>query len=147
MTNQQGTLPNSYVSGILLTLVAFTVFIVPVFPRDYLQYLYPVCFTAIFLVAAISLQKHRKYTTAVAITLIVIIWISIFAKIPALTVIARVIQFIIFLFSGWKTGYADSQHNNGYRKSHLRFNNRLPVNGTGIQHNGHPGIFHIAGIL
>lgn len=98
MTNHQGVIPLSYMSGILLTLVAFTVFIVPVFPPATLHYLYPTCFTGIFLIAAMSIQKHRKYTTAAAITLIAIVWVSLFAKIPALTIIARIIQFLFFFF-------------------------------------------------
>lgn len=98
MTNQQGALPFPYLSGILLTLVACTVFIVPVFPQDTLHYLYPACFTGIFLIAAMSLQKNRKYSTAAAVTLVIVVWISIFAKIPALTIIARIIQFLFFFF-------------------------------------------------
>jgi len=98
MNRQQGGISFPYASLILILLVVFTIFIVPVFPVDTFQYLYPFCFTGIFFVAAISLEKHRKHSIIGALTLTVILWISMFAELRALIIITRIIQILFFLY-------------------------------------------------
>jgi hypothetical protein len=98
MTNQQGGILFPYMSSILLLLIVFTVFVIPVFPPDLFYIIYPICFTGIFLSAALSLQKQMKQVTAVALALIVILWISIFAEFRILTIIVRIVQFLFFFF-------------------------------------------------
>jgi hypothetical protein len=98
MNDQQGGIPFPYLSIILLLMIVFTIFLVPAFPPDSLQYLYPVCFTIIFLIAAVSLQKHRKHSIIGAFTLIGVLWISIIAELGVLVIIARIIQFLFFFY-------------------------------------------------
>ena len=98
MTNQQGGVLFPYMSSILLLLIVFTVFIIPVFPTALFHIIYPICFTGIFLSAALSLQKHRNHVTAVALALIATLWISIFAELRFLTIIVRIVQFLFFFF-------------------------------------------------
>lgn len=98
MTNQQGGILFPYMSSILLLLIVFTIFIIPVFPPALFHIIYPICFTGIFLSAALSLQKHRKQVTAVALALTATVWISIFAELRILTIIVRIVQFLFFFF-------------------------------------------------
>lgn len=98
MTNQQGGILFPYMSSILLLLIVFTVFVIPVFPPALFHIIYPICFTGIFLSAALSLQKHRSPVIAVALALIAILWISIFAEFRILTIIVRIVQFLFFFF-------------------------------------------------
>ena len=98
MTNQQGGILFPYMSSILLLLIVFTVFVIPVFPTTLFHIIYPICFTGIFLSAALSLQKHRNPVIAVALALIAILWISIFAEFRILTIIVRIVQFLFFFF-------------------------------------------------
>jgi voltage-gated potassium channel len=98
MTNQQGEFMFPYMSSILLLLIVFTIFVIPVFPPTLFNIIYPICFTGIFLSAALSLQKHRYKVTAVALALITTLWISIFAELRSLTIIVRLVQFLFFFF-------------------------------------------------
>jgi hypothetical protein len=98
MNNQQGGILFPYMSSILLMLIIFTVFVIPVFPPAFFHFVYPISFTGIFLTAALSLQKYRKHVTAVALALIAILWISIFAELRILIIIVRIIQFLFFFF-------------------------------------------------
>jgi voltage-gated potassium channel len=98
MTKQKGGIIFPYMSSILLLLIVFTIFVIPVFPPALFHIIYPICFTGIFLSAAFSLQKHRNQVTAVALALITTLWISIFAELRSLTIIVRLVQFLFFFF-------------------------------------------------
>ncbi len=98
MTNSQGGIQFPFKSSLLLLLNVFTVFVIPVFPPALYYIIYPLCFTGIFLIAAWSLQKHRKEVTVATLALVTILWISIFAEFRVLTIIVRIIQFLFFFF-------------------------------------------------
>jgi voltage-gated potassium channel len=98
MKTQQGGILFPYMSSILLLLIVFTVFVIPIFPQALFHIIYPLCFTGIFLIAAWSLQKHRKHVTMATLALITILWISIFADLRVLTIIARITQILFFFF-------------------------------------------------
>ena len=98
MNNNQGSISIPYMSSILFLLVVFTVFVIPIFPPASFHIIYPLCFTGIFLVAAMALQKHRKHVTIVTLALIAILWISIFADFRVLTIIVRITQILFFFF-------------------------------------------------
>jgi len=98
MKTQQGGIPFPYMSSILLLLVVFTVFVIPVFPPASFHIIYPLCFTGIFLIATRALQKYRNHLTVVTLAIITILWISIFADLRFLTIIVRVTQILFFFF-------------------------------------------------
>jgi voltage-gated potassium channel len=98
MKNKQESISTPYMSSILLMLVVFTVFVIPVFPPASFHIIYPLCFTGIFLIAARALQKYRKHVTIVTLALITILWISIFADFRLLTIIVRITQILFFFF-------------------------------------------------
>jgi hypothetical protein len=98
MNNHQGSISIPYLSSILLLLVVFTVFMIPIFPPASFHIIYPLCFTGIFLIAARALQKYRNHVTIVTLAIITILWISIFADFRALTIIVRIIQILFFFF-------------------------------------------------
>jgi hypothetical protein len=98
MTNQQGGILFPFMSSILLLLIVFTIFVIPVFPTALFHIIYPICFTGIFLSAALSLQKQRYQVAAAALALIATVWISIFAEFRILTIIVRIVQFFFFFF-------------------------------------------------
>jgi hypothetical protein len=98
MTNPQGGFQFPFMSSILLLLIVFTIFVIPAFPPSIFYIIYPLCFTGIFLIAAWSLQKHRKQVTVATLALVAILWISIFAEFRVLTIIVRIIQFLFFFF-------------------------------------------------
>jgi voltage-gated potassium channel len=98
MNNHQGSISIPYMSSILLILVVFTVFIIPVFPPASFHIIYPLCFSGIFLIAARALQKYRDHLTIVTLGLITILWISIFADFRLLTIIVRITQILFFFF-------------------------------------------------
>jgi voltage-gated potassium channel len=98
MNNHQGSISIPYMSSILLLLVVFTVFAIPIFPPASFHIIYPLCFTGIFLIAALALQKHRKHLTIATLSLITILWISIFADFRALTIIVRITQILFFFY-------------------------------------------------
>lgn len=98
MNNHQGSFSIPYMSSILFLLIVFTVFLIPIFPPASFYILYPLCFTGIFLIAAMALQKYRKHVTVVTLALITILWISIFADFRVLTIIVRITQILFFFY-------------------------------------------------
>jgi hypothetical protein len=86
----------SHLNAILLGLVVVAVLVLPALGVQYNHYLYPPVFTAIFLVSAFIFSKSRKPVLAVAIGLIVLLWISILFAWETLEVMVRCLQFIFF---------------------------------------------------
>ncbi len=81
-----------------LVLIFFTVFICPLFPSSYLVLLYPACFSGIFILVALSIEKNRKYNLAASVTLILLIWLGIVTEIHILRSITRILQFFFFIY-------------------------------------------------
>jgi voltage-gated potassium channel len=98
MNNHKGSISIPYLSSILLLLVVFTVFVIPIFPPSWFHIIYPLCFTGIFLIAARALQKHRNHVTIVTLAIITILWISIYAEFRVLTIIVRITQILFFFY-------------------------------------------------
>jgi hypothetical protein len=87
-----------FINIILLILIFITIFIIPIFPTEPLQYLYPICFTLILLLAALSLENHRVIVLSAVFFLILIIWISIFTGFNQLKIVSRLVQIVFFFF-------------------------------------------------
>jgi len=83
---------------VLLLLSGLLIFLLPIFPLSYLNILYPLCFTGIFLTSAMSLEKRKKQHMTWAITLIVVLLFTLFIDLAWIRVVSRGLQFIYFIF-------------------------------------------------
>ena len=63
-------------NSVLFLLVIFTIFIIPLFPIGTHQILYNLCFTFIFLLSALALNKYRSIMFGTAVFVIAIEWFS-----------------------------------------------------------------------
>lgn len=86
------------VKALLLILVIFPVFIIPVLPREYTAYLYPPFFTGIFLCAAFSIDSRRKMVVYFAAMLTLVFWIAYIGNWHTLKLIIRILQIIFFFY-------------------------------------------------
>lgn len=81
-----------------LVLIFFTIFICPLFSPSYMPILYPACFSGIFILVALSIEKNRKYNLTASVGLIILIWIGIATDARILRGITRMMQFFFFLY-------------------------------------------------
>jgi voltage-gated potassium channel len=81
-----------------LALIFFTVFICPLFPSSYMAILYPTCFSGIFLLVSLSIEKNKKYNLSASVVLILLTWIGIIAEFHVFRNITRILQFFFFLY-------------------------------------------------
>jgi hypothetical protein len=88
-----GTAGNS----ILLILVFITILVVPIFPLQFHPLLFKLLYTAIFLIAAFSLQKHRQKILGLAITVTALEWISASLDMLILSGLSKVLNIIFFI--------------------------------------------------
>jgi voltage-gated potassium channel len=86
------------VSVLNLTLIFFTVFICPLFPSAYLPVLYPACFSGVFFLVALSIEKNRKYNLAASFVLVLLIWTGLIIEIPGLRSFTRILEFFFFIY-------------------------------------------------
>jgi len=82
---------------ILLILVFITVFVVPIFPLAFHKLLFNSLYTLIFLIAAFSLQKHRKTILGLAIAVTALEWISSRLDMLILSSLSKIINIIFFM--------------------------------------------------
>lgn len=81
-----------------LGLIFFTIFLGPLVPPSALPLLYPICFSLIFILVALSIGKNRKYNVVASLVLVALIWVSIIARVRVLHSISRMLQFLFFLY-------------------------------------------------
>jgi len=82
--------------SVLLFLTVFVLFVLPVLPDSWLPMLYPVGFTGIFLSAAFSLQRYKRFHLSTAIALSVIQLVAALANLEWVMVISRSLQVVYF---------------------------------------------------
>jgi hypothetical protein len=90
--------PRHLISLLSLVVIFFTVFILPLLSDALLHILYPLCFTIIFVLVALSLEKHRRKFVTATIVIVAAIWISTVANKRSLEVVSRFVQFLFFLY-------------------------------------------------
>ncbi len=83
---------------LLLLLSVVVVFILPMLPISYLNILYPLCFTGIFLISSLSLEKNRKWHTSAAIILTALLFISLSVHLTWISIGSRILQIVYFVF-------------------------------------------------
>ena len=85
-------------NSILLFFTLVTVFVLPVFPREDINFLYTTSVTGIFIFAVFSLKKNHQFLIYSAVFLSVVVWISFFSNYNLLKMGFRILNFFFFLF-------------------------------------------------
>ncbi len=80
----------------LLLLVIFNIFFIPFFPIEWHRFLYSLCFTFIFLLSALALGKDRSKVFYIAITVIIIEWLSELLNLSILKTVSLLSNIIFF---------------------------------------------------
>jgi len=85
-------------NGILLFFTLVTIFILPVFPKEDINFLYTSSVTGILIFAVLSLKINHLFLVYSALFLSVVIWISYFSDYNLLKMGFRFLNFCFFLF-------------------------------------------------
>ena len=83
-------------SSLLLVLTAFTIFGVPLFDEQKHELLYSLSFTAIFILAALAVDKKRKLIVGVAVVAIISEWVTSYGM-PRLNAISQIVNIGFFM--------------------------------------------------
>jgi len=85
-------------NGILLFFTLVAIFILPIFPKEDINFLYTSSVTGILVFAVFSLKKNRQFLIYSAVFLSIAVWISFFSNYNLLKMGFRFLNFIFFLF-------------------------------------------------
>jgi hypothetical protein len=83
-------------NSLLLLLVVFTIFIIPFFPIELHRILYSLCFTFVFLLSALALSKERSKVFSIAVTVVIIEWLSELLNLSLLSTLSSVANIAFF---------------------------------------------------
>ncbi len=83
-------------NSVLLFVVLFTVFIIPLFPQTQRALLYNIGYSFIFLLSIFSLERRSRLLTSGAIVAFIFVWIAQFFQLPQLGGLASFITMIFF---------------------------------------------------
>ncbi len=83
---------------ILLVLTLTTIFILPTLPLAVLKFAYPLFFSGIFVMSALSLEKRRKQHFTTALVLTAVLLLTVFTDLLWLRLTSRILQLLYFLF-------------------------------------------------
>lgn len=85
-------------NGILLFFTIITVFVIPVFPGEYLNLLFSIAITGIFFFAFLSLRNDKKSLISISVFLTLALWVAFFSKFQMVNIIFRSLNFFFFVF-------------------------------------------------
>jgi voltage-gated potassium channel len=85
-------------NGMLLFFTLVTVFVIPISPIEYLEFLFACSITGIVIFSVLSLKQNRKFTRIFAIFSLMLIWSSYFVDTTFFRLGLRFINFFFFLF-------------------------------------------------
>ena len=85
-------------NGILLVFTLIAIFILPIFPRESINFFYNVTITGIFVFAVFALKKHHLFFVYSAFFLSFLVWISFISNYNLLKIGFRFLNFIFLLF-------------------------------------------------
>jgi len=85
-------------NGILLFFTLVAIFVLPIFPKEDINFLYTSSVTGIFIFAVFSLKKNHQFLIYSAFFLSIVVWISFFSNYNLLKMGFRFLNFIFFLF-------------------------------------------------
>ena len=83
-------------SSVLLFLLVFTIFIVPVFPEDLHSFIYKLAYTFIFIISAILIRNYRRYYRGFVMFAIAFLWLVSFSPWQFFNLISFGINVIVF---------------------------------------------------
>jgi hypothetical protein len=96
-SSEQNRQTNPWVTTLLLLLTLFTLFIVPVFPDLWLNRLYALFYSAIFLCASYALGGSRGLLLKISLLMVAATSISSFLGEGSFKSVIRILQFIYFI--------------------------------------------------
>lgn len=85
-------------NGILLFFTLVTIFVLPIFPKEDINFIYTFTVTGIFISAVFSLKKNHQFLIYSAVFLSIVVWISFFSNYNLLKMGFRILNFLFFLF-------------------------------------------------
>ncbi|HRA72087.1 MAG TPA: ion channel [Flavobacterium sp.] len=85
-------------NGILLFFTLIAIFVLPIFPKEDINFIYTFTVTGIFISAVFSLKKNHQFLLYSAVFLSIVVWISFFSSYNLLKVGFRFLNFLFFLF-------------------------------------------------
>lgn len=80
----------------LLTLVLILIFVVQLFPGRMQDLLFDIFFTLIYLSVTLTVDQFKKPFVVIALSLMVMSWVSAFNNFPLLSVITKVVAILFF---------------------------------------------------
>jgi voltage-gated potassium channel len=86
---------------VFLALVIFTVFFIPVFPPKPQKILYDLSFTCIFFLGYITSNRQHPVFLPLAISALVLIWISAVFRMPLLFIFSISLNILFFMIVTW----------------------------------------------
>lgn len=98
LSTEQGKDIPAFANGFLLFFTVLTVFVVPLFPLEYLNLLFSISISGIFFFAVLSLKNCIKNLLGVSVFLTIGIWIAFFSDSDAVRLVYRIFNFLFFFF-------------------------------------------------
>jgi voltage-gated potassium channel len=84
-------------NSLVLLLVIFTIFIIPLFPIGWHRILYSIFFALIFLLSALALSKYRARIFNIAVLVVLIEWVSVLLELSVVSTISFLANIIFFI--------------------------------------------------
>jgi hypothetical protein len=82
----------------LLAFLVLLVFVVPVFPHSWHDWLYDVLFSLVYFSAALTIYKYRKILVSVAVVIVVMLWLFTWLNLETLNTLSKLLAVIYFCF-------------------------------------------------
>lgn len=92
LSTEQGKDIPAFANGFLLFFTVLTVFVVPLFPLEYLNLLFSISISGIFFFAVLSLKNCIKNLLGVSVFLTIGIWIAFFSDSDAVRLVYRIFK-------------------------------------------------------
>ena len=83
-------------SSALLLFTLITIFIIPFFPREFHRIIYSVCYTMLFLLSVLSIEKAQNRLVIAVIVVVVLEWISELWYLTILHVTSLMVSILLF---------------------------------------------------
>ena len=90
---------NTFWSYVLLGLVVFTIFLIPVFPMEWHRHLYSIMYSLVFIATVITTDRNQNLFLILAILAAVIQWVSVVFRFSAVFGISAIANLIFFTMS------------------------------------------------
>lgn len=82
----------------LLVLLILLVFVVPIFPNAWHNWLYDALFSLVYFYTALTINKYRKILFSVAVLIVVMLWVFTWLDMQTLNALSKLIAVIYFCF-------------------------------------------------